>query len=197
MMGAVAIQRKGEASFSCGSPFLGREILIDENNLIQVKGPGQFLYYLDENAQRVDPHLKNGHFSTQDLGQWDGEGRLQMMGRADDVFQCAGEKISPHMIEQELCKIPGVFQAVVVPQEDAEYGHLPWAFIAAHPMRESSFYQEQLGKRLSGLFMPRVIRPLPEHLICLPEAGQGPLKCSRALVREYAQRQMSTGDDSN
>ena len=109
MMGAVTVQGKGETSLSAGSPFVGRKVLIGPDQIIKVKGPGQFLYYLDEQGKRVGPDLQDGYFSTKDRGRWNEQGQLEYLGRCDDVFQCGGENIHPYLIERELCQMEGVF----------------------------------------------------------------------------------------
>ena len=99
--------------------------------IVEVKGPGQLLHYLEpgeggqEAAARVSPRLRDGFFCTQDIGEWDSEGRLRILGRRDDAFQCGGENVWPAQIERELLGIRGVLSAVVVPRPDPEYGHVP------------------------------------------------------------------------
>ena len=149
-----------------------------------MKGPGQFLSYLNQRK----PILTNGYFATQDLGQWDEKGHLHILGRKDEVFQCGGENILPTLIEREFTKIEGVSEAVVVPRSDSQYGAVPWAFIQSSPMRELSYYQNQLRKELPGLFLPRKVLPFPKE-------SQGPLKTQRAFLKDYAQRWPSVQDE--
>ena len=181
MLATVAVQTKANSYLSCGRPLPGREIWIDQNHLIWAKGRGQFLYYWGLQGQ-VNPVLTNRYFATQDLGKWDEQGQLQMLGRRDDLFQCGGENVLPSLIERELLKIAGVSAAVVVPRMDPEYGAVPWAFIQSRSFRELSYYQQQLRERMPGIFIPRKILPFP------PEIRPGPIKAQRALLKEYVQR---------
>ena len=100
--------------------------------MIWVRGRGHFLHYLDE-SPAPSSDAPDGWFPTQDLGEWDERGQLKVLGRRDQVFQCAGEQVSPHLIERQLLDIEGVSAAVVVPRADREYGFVPWAFVAVPP----------------------------------------------------------------
>jgi len=53
-----------------------------------------------------------------DLGQWDAQGRLQVLGRKKSTLVTGlGRNVSPEWLEAELCAIPGVLQAWVYGDE--------------------------------------------------------------------------------
>jgi O-succinylbenzoic acid--CoA ligase len=62
-----------------------------------------------------------GWFRTGDLGRWR-EGRLQVLGRADDVIITGGEKVAPAAVERVLAGRPGVRAACVVGLPDERWG---------------------------------------------------------------------------
>ena len=180
MLATVAAQRIPHGPLSCGQPLAGREVVIDSKQGIWVGGCGQFLYYL-EGKKLQRPTLDQGRFATADMGQWDERGELQLLGRKDDVFQCAGENIFPQTIERELLAIAGVCEAIVIGKSDEQYGAVPWAMIEAHPMQPEAYYQNQLRARLAELFIPRKILALGEKFKCAE------LKYSRTLIREHVE----------
>lgn len=55
-----------------------------------------------------------------DLGQWDAEGNLQVLGRKKATLVTdLGRNVSPEWLEAELCSLPGVLQAWVYGDEDS------------------------------------------------------------------------------
>jgi O-succinylbenzoic acid--CoA ligase len=61
-------------------------------------------------------------FETGDLGSLDNEGRLTIRGRADDVINTGGHKVVPGEVAAVLQTCPGVRDAAVLGQSDAEWG---------------------------------------------------------------------------
>jgi len=61
-------------------------------------------------------------FRTGDLGSVDAAGRLSVRGRADDVINTGGHKVIPAEVAAALASCPGVRDAAVVGQSDAEWG---------------------------------------------------------------------------
>lgn len=105
-----------------------RELSIDKESEILVKGPCLFQGYLSERG----PMLKtdaSGWFHTGDTGEMSPDGELLVTGRTDNMFISGGENIHPEEIERALCSFEGVRRAIVVPVDDPEYGFRPSAFI--------------------------------------------------------------------
>ncbi|MGI8773393.1 MAG: AMP-binding protein [Actinomycetota bacterium] len=69
-------------------------------------------------------------FETSDLGTMRG-GRLEVVGRADDIIITGGEKVAPARVEDVLMSLPGVKDALVVGVEDREWGQRVVAFVVA------------------------------------------------------------------
>lgn len=59
---------------------------------------------------------------TSDLGRLE-NGRLTVLGRADDVIVTGGMKIAPSVVEDVLSELPSVAEVVVVGVPDEEWGH--------------------------------------------------------------------------
>jgi len=75
-----------------------------------------------------------GWFRTCDLGQLDAQGRLQVLGRADDVIVTGGLNVAPADVEAVLTGLPGVAAACVVGVPDPEWGErVTAAVIPADP----------------------------------------------------------------
>jgi O-succinylbenzoic acid--CoA ligase len=136
-----------------------RELKIEDQKIF-VRGPCLFKGYLKENKLEIAVDA-DGWFFTKDLGM-EYDGKIQIFGRADRIFQSAGENISPETIEQELLKIPGVSKAYVCPEKDLEYGLRAIAYIEKEIDLQDEVIMKQLEKKLSGLFRPKALRPWSE-----------------------------------
>ena len=69
-------------------------------------------------------------YRTNDLGELDADGRLTVLGRADDVVITGGVKVSAAHVQAELEKLDGVRAAFVAGVPSAEWGHALAAYVA-------------------------------------------------------------------
>ena len=72
---------------------------------------------------RPDPSLGEGCYRTSDLAELDG-GRVFLRGRAGDLINVAGRKVSPESIEQAILTHPEVRECLVFGVPDADSGRL-------------------------------------------------------------------------
>ncbi len=70
-----------------------------------------------------------GGVSTGDLGWLDGDGRLFIAGRADDMIISGGENVYPGEVESVLQQHPGVLEAAVTGHPDPDYGQVVVAHV--------------------------------------------------------------------
>ncbi|MEU5691497.1 o-succinylbenzoate--CoA ligase [Actinosynnema sp. NPDC020468] len=71
-------------------------------------------------------------FRTNDLGAVE-DGRLEVLGRADDVIVTGGHNLAPLLVERVLAAQPGVLEACVVGVPDAEWGQAVAAAVVPVP----------------------------------------------------------------
>lgn len=115
-----------------GKPLPFREITIDPDGQIYVKGEVLFKGYWNTQKKEVEPCNQNSDqdgFATKDIGTFDTQGNLQIIGRKDRQFISGGENIQPEEIEAALLTLPGILKATVIPFDDLEFGKRPVAFI--------------------------------------------------------------------
>ena len=111
-----------ETSGGCvydGIPLAGMSF--DATDRIRLTGPVVGVGY------RLRPDLTRevfdgDTFTTSDLGRVDDDGRLVVLGRADDVIVTGGEKVAPAAVEAALAEHPSVAEAAVVGVPDDEWG---------------------------------------------------------------------------
>ena len=75
----------------------------------------------------------DGYYRTGDVFVRDERGFFSFVGRADDMFNSAGENIYPSEVEAVMARHPAVQQVVVVPLPDALKGAKPVAFVVPRP----------------------------------------------------------------
>ncbi len=161
-----------------GRPLPHREISIREDGEILVRGETLFTGYVEGEA--VDrPQDAEGWFHTGDLGELRTDGYLRVRGRKDNLFISGGENVQPEEIEEALCRLQGVEEAVVVPVPDAEFGSRPVAFV-----RTAGGKFGDLARPLEPV-LPRFKIPVAFHE--WPHGGEG-MKVDRRSFRERALR---------
>ena len=104
-----------------GWPLDGTRVRVDRDGRVELAGPMLATEYLgapDETAVA----FHDGWFRTCDLGRLDSQGRLQVLGRADDVIVTGGLNVAPAEVEAVLTSLPGVAAACVVGMPDPEWG---------------------------------------------------------------------------
>lgn len=97
-----------------GRPLSGVQVRLTNDDEICVRGPNVFAGYAGQ-AEASAEVLQDGWLHSGDLGAWDADGYLQIIGRKKDVLITSGGKnISPSNIEMALMNLPLIEHAVVV-----------------------------------------------------------------------------------
>jgi acyl-CoA synthetase (AMP-forming)/AMP-acid ligase II len=78
-------------------------------------------------------HSPDDWYDTKDLVRVDADGFYYVVGRADDVINCGGEKVYPEAVEAILETHPDVRTASVVGIADEIKGQIPVAFVVLEP----------------------------------------------------------------
>jgi o-succinylbenzoate---CoA ligase len=104
-----------------GWPLDGIRVRVDRDGHVELAGPMLATEYLDA-PEETAVAFRDGWFRTCDLGRLDSQGRLQVLGRADDVIVTGGLNVAPAEVEAVLTGLPGVAAACVVGMPDPEWG---------------------------------------------------------------------------
>lgn len=101
-----------------GVPLDGVRIRIAADRQIHLAGPMLFDGYGDS---REDAPA-DGWLATSDLGEFDADGRLRVLGRNDDVVISGGVNVSLPAVTDALRAIPGIHDAFAIAVDDGEWG---------------------------------------------------------------------------
>ncbi|TFV66126.1 AMP-dependent synthetase [Blastococcus sp. CT_GayMR20] len=111
---------------------------------------------------RLDPEataaaFRDGWFVTRDAGNLDGDGRLTVHGRLDDVVISGGVNVAPQTVEAVLREHPDVADAVVFGRPDDEWGQRVVAAVVPAPGADPALpaLRSWVGERLGAPAAPR------------------------------------------
>jgi O-succinylbenzoic acid--CoA ligase len=179
----VATYGMTETSGGCvydGVPLEGVQVRVDGDGRVVIGGPTLATGYLADRAATeaaFAEHRGRREFRTGDLGRWT-DGRLEVLGRADDVVVTGGEKVAPAAVERVLVAQPGVRDACVVGLSDPEWGAVIGAAVVADGSPVPDELRDAVRSALGRAAVPRVL-----HVVdALPLRGIG--KPDRAAVAQ-------------
>lgn len=107
--------------------------------------------------QGVDVERSGDLIGTGDVGRIDGNGRLHLTGRADDMIVSGGENVHPGPVEELLSARPEVREAAVTGVSDDEYGQRLAAYLVLEPGAtvDANTVREWVRQHLSRFAVPR------------------------------------------
>lgn len=147
----------------------GGEVAAGTAGGVQIRGAAVSPGYLHDR-----PRSPGTWFTTGDLGRLDGDHRLEILGRADDMIITGGENVYPVEIEAALEDHPAVVEAAVFGIEDPEWGQTVAACVVA-PGLDQLDLDRFLRSRLAGFKIPTLWSFVPE----LPRTGLGKIDRAR------------------
>ncbi|WP_327232760.1 acyl-CoA synthetase [Streptomyces sp. NBC_01317] len=139
---------------------------------IQVRGPNLFTAYLNR-PDATEAAFADGWFRTGDMAVRDPDGYVRIVGRkATDLIKSGGYKIGAGEIENVLLEHPGVREAAVTGEPDADLGERIVAWVVprdadAPPSAEE--LADHVAGQLAAHKRPRVVR----YLDALPRNDMG------------------------
>ncbi|MDD5098097.1 MAG: fatty acid--CoA ligase family protein, partial [Candidatus Omnitrophica bacterium] len=130
-MGSKNIESVGRAA-----PWIQVKIFSDDDQDLPAGQIGEVVvkswvvtqgYFKDEPLTRST--IRNGWFHTGDLGKFDAEGFLYIVGRKKEMIKVGGEIVFEPEVEASLQKHPDIAEAAVVGVADKLRGEVPKAFV--------------------------------------------------------------------
>ncbi len=163
----------------------GPDDIVPQGEIGEVIAPMQCLDAFAGYWKRPDADAKairGGWYFTGDLGYFDGEGELFLVGRVDDMIISGGENIHPEEVEDVLDALPFVRQAAVVGMADDRMGEKVVAFIEPASPEAAA---DRLDAACLASDLARFKRPRAYVFVdSIPRSASG--KLLRRLLREGA-----------
>lgn len=155
-----------------GRPLPGVRMRIDAEGGIQLSGPMMMLGYRFDAEGTARAFTPDGWLRPGDAGEIDLDGRLQVIGRVDDLINSGGEKVWPHEVEAVLRTHPKVAEVLVRGRPDPEWGQRVVAWVVPTEAADPPSLEElraHAARRLPRHKAPREIVPIE----ALPQTGTG------------------------
>lgn len=100
---------------------------------IQIRGENVFRGYWRMPDKTREEFTADGWFRTGDIGVFDADGYLSIVGRAKDLIISGGYNVYPKEIERVLDDLPGVAESAVVGVAHPDFGEAVTAAVVAKP----------------------------------------------------------------
>lgn len=100
----------------------GRTLPIGEIGGIEVSGPNVFVGYWRRPDLADTEFTSDGFFRTGDVGMFDTDGYLHILGRSKDLIISGGLNVYPKEVEGVLDALPGVLESAVIGVPDPDFG---------------------------------------------------------------------------
>jgi len=106
----------------------GHDVAQGDVGEIICRGEHQMSYYWDM-PEETSKAIRDGWLYTGDLGRFDEDGYIYIVGRKKDMIISGGQNIYPAEIERVLLKHPGIAEATVVGVPDKQWGEAVLAVV--------------------------------------------------------------------
>ena len=160
-----------------GVPLDGVGVVTGSSGRIRIAGPVLFDGY-DGRPDLTDQVLRDGWFVTQDIGCLDDDGRLEVLGRIDDVVLSGGVNVPGPAVADRLRAHVAVTAAEVVGVDDEEWGQRVVAFVVGDLSLEAA--RDWVAAVHPRAWAPREVLAVQE----IPLLPNG--KVDRVRLREWA-----------
>ncbi|WNF00353.1 class I adenylate-forming enzyme family protein [Streptomyces luomodiensis] len=147
-----------------------------------IRTPSVTTELLGAEAERAGRLLADGWWRTSDLGHFDDEGRITIVGRASETIITGGTNIQPVEIERAFENHPAVRETVVVGVPDVQWGETPAALV--HTPDIDALTKEDLDLWMSNR-LARFKRPRHVYLSADPiPRASGESKIARGDIKK-------------
>ncbi len=147
---------------------------------IQVKGPNVFKGYWQMPEKTAEEFTADGYFRTGDVGRFDAEGYLSIVGRSKDLIISGGYNVYPKEIESVIDEMDGVLESAVIGVPHPDFGEAVTAVVVPRQgaaLNESAIIAA-LKSKIANFKVPKRVHVVDE----LPRNTMG--KVQKNLLRE-------------
>jgi malonyl-CoA/methylmalonyl-CoA synthetase len=173
-----------------GFPVPDTDVRLAEDDAIEVRGPNVFSGYWRRPELAATEFTADGWFRTGDIGAFDDDGYLRIVGRAKDLVISGGLNVYPKEVEDVVDAIDGVLECAVIGVPDADLGEAVLVVVVADAGRalDPAAVRAAARERLAGFKVPKRI----EVIDALPRNAMG--KVTKAELRKrFGGQEANTG----
>ena len=147
-----------------------------------MRGPNVCAGYWRNPEKTAEAFREDGFFVTGDLGRFDRDGYLAIVGRDKDLVITGGLNVYPKEVETEIDALDEVIESAVIGLPHADFGEAVTAVVAVGGAGETSLTEHAILDRLSDR-LARFKQPKRVLFVAdLPRNAMG--KVQKAKLRE-------------
>lgn len=160
--------------------------------IVEAKGPNVFKGYWRNPEKTAADFRADGFFITGDMGRFDENGYLHLVGRAKDLIISGGLNVYPKEIEAALDDLPQVAEAAVIGVPHQDLGEAVVAVVKrTDPRVDGEALRAALRDVLAGFKVPKHIAFVDEF----PRNAMG--KVQKNVLRERFRHLFATSSPSD
>jgi malonyl-CoA/methylmalonyl-CoA synthetase len=171
-----------------GFPLPGVELRLDgDPGEVLVRGPNVFGGYWRQPDATAEA-FEDGWFRTGDIGSFDEDGYLGLVGRAKELIISGGYNVYPREVEDLLRQHPSIADVAVAGTPDSEWGEIVTAYIVLEPNAagvDPESLRSWCRDSIADFKQPRAVRLVDD----LPRNALG--KVQKHLLSDNAERDPS------
>lgn len=150
---------------------------------IQVTGPNVFQGYWHMPEKTAEEFTPDGYFRTGDVGKFDSDGYLSIVGRSKDLIISGGYNVYPKEIESVIDEMPEVLESAVIGLPHADFGEAVCAVVVLKNTAtlDSATVSARLKSQIANFKVPKQVFFVKE----LPRNTMG--KVQKNILRQQFQ----------
>ena len=131
--------------------------LVPDTDEILVRGPNVFPGYW-ERPDATSDAFDGDWFHTGDIGAWDDDGYLTIVGRRKELIISGGFNVYPREVEDVLLQHASVREVAVIGTPSDEWGETVTAVVVADGDRDEAALLAFAAEHLAAFKRPRIVR---------------------------------------
>ena len=152
-----------------GFPFPGVQLRLGEQGAVQVRGPNVIAGYLDRPDATAEAFTADGWFETGDLGEFDDQGYLRLVGRSKELIITGGYNVYPREVEEALATHPAVREVAVIGRPSERWGEQVTAVVVADCDVDPEELRAHAAQRVAPYKVPKAV----EFIDAIPRNALG------------------------
>ena len=146
----------------------GRTIGVGGVGAVEVRGPNVFSGYWNRPDLNDTEFAPDGFFRTGDVGMFDADAYLWLIGRSKDLIISGGLNVYPIEVEEVLDAFPGVAESAVIGVPDPDFGEAVTAVVVGKPGEafDTESLRDAARERLAVFKVPKrfhIVDALPRN----------------------------------
>lgn len=180
-----------QAEYRVADPITGISRSAGQSGELWCRGPVVTKRYFRNDQANAAAFTPDGWLKTGDIGRFDQEGCLELLGRLSDMYKINGENVAPQFVERVIGQCEMVVHVEVVGVPDAKTGEAGAAFLelTRGTDRDTAYevISQHCRKRLARFQIPKYYYFLSAEEWPLTGSGKISKRLLRIMVRNDLQ----------